>query len=123
MKKEPNIFNDFTYIDDDLKLINFEPTRWPIKEVPIIKDRRIITFKKLESSSWTYYNCIWIINLLYNIFYIVKHCQNDLPLFEIMITNIENARFLPQIKAFLQEIYVDDIPIKPSPPVKFNKCL
>jgi hypothetical protein len=37
--------------------------------------------------------------------------------------NVRFARFLPQIQAFMQDITIDDIHIKPSPPIKFNKCL
>jgi hypothetical protein len=124
MSMERNMMNNFTYVDDNLKYIHFEPIKWRIKIVPIVKYKRWKTnYLKDYYLNWTYYNKIWTINALYNIFYFEKHCQNDPALLEIMIMNIKNARFFPQVKTFLQEIYVDDIPIKPSPPVKFNKCL
>jgi hypothetical protein len=120
-----NVLDDFWFVGEDFKFDeNVDPIDWRITTVPIIKyDRWHRNYFEDYYVSWNYYNDIWVINFLYNLSYIVKHCQNDLPLFEIIIININNARFLPQIKAFLQDIEVDDIPIKPSPPIKFNKCL
>jgi hypothetical protein len=76
-----------------------------------------------------YYTCLdllnakWIINLLDNLFYIEKHCPKDSPLFDIMITHVNYACFFPQIKAFLKDIPIDNLPSKLSPPYKFKKNL
>jgi hypothetical protein len=123
---ERNYFNTFiclnghTFNLDD----NPYPERWRIKSIPFQHYNLLKKYRPFPYCNHCWYHSFKnSLITLYNIFHIVKHCKNDLSLFEIMVMNVKNARFLPQIKAFMQEITVDDIPIKPSPPVKFNKCL
>jgi hypothetical protein len=115
---EHNYFNTFVCLNENSNNIedNFQPEKWRITPVPITKCN---IWNEIDYAdyyfSWDYFNKLWSINTLYIIFYIEKHTRDNPQLLEIMIKNVRNADFLPQVKAFLQEIYVEDISIKPSP--------
>jgi hypothetical protein len=75
------------------------PSFWYIKApVPIIQTA---TRKpRVYHTDLEILNAKWIINLLYNIFYIEKHCPKDSPLFNIMITHVNYTCFFPSNQSF-----------------------